>query len=111
MGVLVIAAPALHGGGRLLPYAMLMAAAAACAGSIVVVRAHRFDASAPALAPWQTLVAAALLCPLAFAVEGRPPRIGTGEMASLAYVGPIATAFAYWAVVPWPCSRRRALAC
>lgn len=99
VGVLVIAAPALDGGGTLLPYAMLMAASAAWAASIVAVRAHRFDASALALAPWQTLVAAALLCFLAFAVEGRPPRIGVGGMASLAYVGPIATAFAYWAVV------------
>jgi drug/metabolite transporter (DMT)-like permease len=99
IGILVIAAPALGGGGRLLPYAMLLTAAAAWAVSIVVVRAHRFGASPLALAPWQTLVAATLLCPLAFALEGGPPGIGVGGMASLAYVGPIATAFAYWAVV------------
>jgi probable blue pigment (indigoidine) exporter len=45
------------------------------------------------------LVAVALLCPVAIAVEGGPPAIGADGMASLAYVGPIATAFAYWAMV------------
>jgi probable blue pigment (indigoidine) exporter len=45
------------------------------------------------------LVAAALLGPLAIAVEGRPPAIGRSGIAALAYVGPVATAFAYWAVV------------
>jgi len=99
VGVLEIAAPGFSANGRILPYAVLMAAAAAWAVSIVVVRAHRFDASALALAPWQTLVAATLLCPLAIAMEGGPPRIGVSGLASLAYVGPIATALAYWAVV------------
>jgi drug/metabolite transporter (DMT)-like permease len=100
-GVLVIAAPTLRSGGRhgLLAYASLMAAAAAWAVSIVAVRAHRFDAPTLALAPWQALVAAALLGPLALVLEGRPPRIGPSALASLAYVGPVATAFAYWAVV------------
>ena len=45
------------------------------------------------------LVAAALLCPVAIIVEGRPHAIGARGIASLAYVGPMATAFAYWAVV------------
>ncbi|HET9726739.1 MAG TPA: DMT family transporter, partial [Gemmatimonadales bacterium] len=85
-------------GGRL-AYAMLVGAAAAWAVSIVWVRAHRFDAPALALAPWQTLVAAALLAPVAWVVEGRLPPIGWSGIASLAYVGPVATAFAYWAVV------------
>jgi drug/metabolite transporter (DMT)-like permease len=100
-GVLTIAAPALRRDGTdgLLAYAMLLTASAAWAGSIVFVRGHRFDASTLALAPWQTLVAAALLGPLALVVEGGPPRIGPSGIASLAYVGPVATAFAYWAVV------------
>ena len=72
---------------------------AAWAISIVVVRGHRFDASPLTLAPWQMLVAAALLCPLAIIVEGRPHAIGARGIASLAYVGPMATAFTYWAVV------------
>ena len=72
---------------------------AAWAISIVAVRAHRFTATALALAPWQMLVAACLLLPLAIVVEGAPRPIGVSGAASLAYVGPIATAFAYWAVV------------
>jgi drug/metabolite transporter (DMT)-like permease len=52
-----------------------------------------------ALAPWQTLVAAALLLPVALAVEGTPQPIGISGAVSLAFVGPVATAFAYWAVV------------
>ena len=100
VGVLTIAAPALQRGGRqIVAYAMLLAASGAWAVSIVVVRGHRFDASPLSLAPWQMLVAAALLCPLAVIVEGRPHAIGARGIASLAYVGPMATAFAYWAVV------------
>jgi drug/metabolite transporter (DMT)-like permease len=78
---------------------MLLGASAAWAVSIVFVRGHRFESSPLALAPWQMLVAAALLCPLALVVEGRLPAIGARGIAALAYVGPMATAFAYWAVV------------
>src|SRR5512143_1103204 len=101
LGVIAIAAPSLHAGGRaqMLSYAMLIGAAAAWAISIVFVRSHRFTATALALAPWQMLVAAGLLLPLAIVVEGAPPPIGASGAASLAYVGPVATAFAYWAVV------------
>jgi drug/metabolite transporter (DMT)-like permease len=101
LGVVTIAAPSIHpqGAEQMLAYAMLLGAAAAWAISIVVVRAHRFTATALALAPWQMLVAACLLLPLAIVVEGAPRAIGVSGAASLAYVGPIATAFAYWAVV------------
>jgi drug/metabolite transporter (DMT)-like permease len=101
LGVLAIAAPSLHldGKAQILAYAMLMGAAAAWAISIVFVRGHRFSATALALAPWQMLVAAALLFPLALVTEGPLPSVGMKGMAALAYVGPVATAFAYWAVV------------
>jgi drug/metabolite transporter (DMT)-like permease len=101
VGVLTIAAPSIRpkGATEIVAYVMLLGAAAAWAISIVAVRAHRFTATALALAPWQMLVAACLLLPLAIAVEGAPPPIGITGAASLAYVGPIATAFAYWAVV------------
>jgi drug/metabolite transporter (DMT)-like permease len=100
-GVLAIAAPAVHSdaGGHAFAYAMLLVAAVSWAFSIVAVRAHRFTASALALAPWQTLVAACLLLPIALAVEGLPRPIDLRGAASLAFVGPVATAFAYWAVV------------
>jgi drug/metabolite transporter (DMT)-like permease len=101
LGVLVIAAPAVRpqGADESLAYGMLLGAAASWAISIVFVRGHRFSSTALALAPWQMLVASALLLPLAILVEGRPPAIDGSGAASLAYVGPIATAFAYWAVV------------
>jgi drug/metabolite transporter (DMT)-like permease len=78
---------------------MLIAAAAAWAVSIVVVREHRFEASPDALAPWQTLVASVLLLLVAIVTEGALPPIGTRPLLALAYVGPVATAFAYWAIV------------
>jgi drug/metabolite transporter (DMT)-like permease len=101
LGVLAIAAPSIHpnGSDQIVAYTMLMGAAAAWAISIVFVRSHSFNATALVLAPWQMLVAAALLFPLAIVVEGSPSAIGASGAWSLAYVGPIATAFAYWAVV------------
>jgi drug/metabolite transporter (DMT)-like permease len=100
-GILTIAAPSFHpdGGRQMIAYGMLLGAAAAWAMSIVLVRAHRFTATALALAPWQMLVAACLLLPIAIIVEGVPPPLGTSAMASLFFVGPVATAFAYWAMV------------
>ena len=101
LGAGVIAAPAFRagGGGQVGAYAMLVGAALAWAVSIIAVRAHRFTATALALAPWQMLVAAALLLPVALLVEGAPQPIGASGAASLAFVAPVATAFAYWAVV------------
>ena len=101
VGVLSVAAPSIYLNGmeHALAYFMLLAAAGAWAVTIVIVRAHRFTATVLALAPWQMLVAACLLLPLAIVAEGAPPAIGVRAAVSLAYVGPIATAFAYWAVV------------
>ena len=100
-GAAAIAAPSLHAnaGRELLGYGLLFAAAAAWAVSIVAVRAHRFASSTLALAPWQMLLAACLLLPPAAGIEGGPHPLGAAAAASLAYVGPVATAFAYWAVV------------
>jgi len=101
LGALAIAAPTLDrdDGRQVLAYAMLAAAAISWAISIVAVRAHRFAATALSLAPWQMLVAGCLLFPAALLVEGTPPATGATGAASLAFVGPVATAFAYWAVV------------
>lgn len=100
-GVLVIVSPALRHGERsqLACYALLLCAAAAWAVSIVFVRAHRFHSSALALAPWQMLVAVLLLLPMAAVLEGAWPHVPPRALAALSYVGPIATAFAYWAAV------------
>jgi drug/metabolite transporter (DMT)-like permease len=101
LGVLAIAAPSLHRheADQVLAYSLLIGAAAAWATSIVFVRSHRFAATPLALAPWQMSIAAALLLAIAVPVEGAAPALSTTAAASLAYVGPIGTAFAYWAVV------------
>jgi drug/metabolite transporter (DMT)-like permease len=100
VGITVIAAPSFAVGGRqALAYAMLMGAAAAWAITIVTVRGHRFTSSALSLAPWQMLIAASLLLPTAMSVEGTLPGVSPIGAATLAYVAPVATAFAYWAVV------------
>ena len=100
-GVLAIVSPAFQQGPRsqFAAYGLLLCAAAAWAVSIVFVRVHRFQTSALALAPWQMLVAVLLLLPLATILEGAWPRIPMRAMAALSFVGPIATAFAYWAAV------------
>lgn len=100
-GALAIAGPSLHAnaGREMLGYGLLLVAAAAWAISIVAVRAHRFASSTLALAPWQMLLAACLLLPPAAGIEGGPRPLGAVAAASLAYVGTVATAFAYWAVV------------
>ena len=101
LGAVAIAAPAFHIGDskQVLAYTMLLGAAMSWAVSIVAVRAHRFSATTLALAPWQMLLAASILCPAALLIDGAPHAIAPRAVASLAFVGPVATAFAYWAVV------------
>jgi len=101
IGVAAIASPSLvlQETTSLLAYACLMGASAAWALSIVYVRSHCFTASAFTLAPWQMLVSTVLLLPIAIAAEGPPPAIGMTGAMSLAFVGPVSTGFAYWAVV------------
>lgn len=100
-GVATIAAPSLvlDDASQMLANVALMGASLAWAISILVIRAHRFTASPLALAPWQMLVAAAILLPAAIWLEGPLPEIGAAGAASLAFVGPVSTGFAYWAVV------------
>jgi len=99
-GTAVIASPSFTAiGKQTIAYAMLMTAATAWAVTIVTVRGHRFASSALSLAPWQMLIAAILLLPMAVSVEGTLPAISPLGAATLVYVAPVATAFAYWAVV------------
>src|SRR5262245_31830611 len=100
VGIVIIASPSFAVGGKqAMAYAMLMGAAAAWAITIVTVRGHRFKSSALGLAPWQMLIAAILLLPVAILTEGSPGQLTMLGAATLAYVAPIATAFAYWVVV------------
>jgi drug/metabolite transporter (DMT)-like permease len=100
LGITAIAAPSIHQrGGGALAYGMLLVAAISWAVSIVFVRGHRFSANPAVLAPWQTLAAFALLLPVALATEGTLLPIRPRGFIALLYVGTVATAFAYWAVV------------
>ena len=100
-GVLAIAAPSivLSEAWHLFAYLALMGASLTWAVSIVFVRRHRFVSNALALAPWQMLVAALLLLPIALLLEGPPPALDPTGLSALAFAGPISTGFGYWAVV------------
>lgn len=101
LGVVVIAVPSLNPSGhvQLLAYGMLLGAALSWAMAIVFVRGHRFTRTALDLAPWQMALAALLSLPVARILDGPLPILELRVALSLAYVGPVATAFAYWAVV------------
>jgi drug/metabolite transporter (DMT)-like permease len=79
---------------------MLIASAVVWAFTIVHVRGHRWQATPLDLMPWQLLLGGTVLLPLALVIEPHPD-LGWGWplIAVLAYNGPVATAFCYWAFV------------
>jgi drug/metabolite transporter (DMT)-like permease len=83
---------AVAGNAALLLGAMLWAA------SIVHNRSHRWCSTPFQLAPWQALLAAAILLPVATLLEG-PPNVAwnTTCVVMLLYAGIPGTALAYWA--------------
>lgn len=84
----------------LLGNGMLLASALAWALAIVHVHAHQWQATPLELMPWQMLIAAAILLPLALIIEPRPQIVWGWPLAAIiAYNGPIASAFCYWAFV------------
>jgi len=100
-GIFVIAEPSIgrRSPGEAVGNALLLAAAAMWAVSIVCVRAHRFTATPFELAPWQMIIAALLLLPAATFLDPPIGAIDARGAAALAYVSLAATAFAYWAMV------------
>jgi drug/metabolite transporter (DMT)-like permease len=89
------------GDGRvLLGNGLLLLGALVWAVLIVQVRGHRFAGTPLSLAPFQFLVACALLGPAALAFEaGAPVRWGPELGLILLYNGPVATAFCFWAML------------
>lgn len=78
--------------------ALLLVDAVLWAATTIHVRAHRWRASPLELQPWELLVALVPLGGLALVLEwGRPIEWNPGTIAVLAYSGPLATGFAYWA--------------
>jgi drug/metabolite transporter (DMT)-like permease len=78
--------------------AALLLAAILWAASIVHNRSHAWQSSPFQLAPWQALLAAALLVSVALAVEGLPEVLWNApSIALLLFAGIPGTALAYWA--------------
>jgi drug/metabolite transporter (DMT)-like permease len=67
------------------------------AASIVHNRSHRWCSTPFQLAPWQALLAAAILLPVAILFEGVPNVTWNATAAMLLYAGIPDTALAYWA--------------
>ena len=79
---------------------MLIACAVLWALTIVHVRAHRWQATPLDLMPWQLLLGAVVLLPLALMIEPHPDVVWGWPLAVvLAYNGSLATAFCFWAFV------------
>ena len=89
-----------HNHDAMLGNGMLLAAAFLWALTIVHVRGHRWRATALQLMPWQLLLGAVVLLPLALLIEPWPKVVWGWPLAVvLAYNGPIASAFCYSAFV------------
>lgn len=80
--------------------ALLLCAALAWSLAILLVRGHARPASPLEIVPWQLMVGALALLPLALWREGIPTIEWSLELALIvAYNGPIATGFCYWAAL------------
>jgi drug/metabolite transporter (DMT)-like permease len=89
-----------HNGNVVVGQLLLLAAALSWSICIVHIRGHHWHVSPLELAPWQMLLAAVPLLPAAWLLEGPiPGDNGPTFWATTLYIGGIATAFCYWAVV------------
>jgi drug/metabolite transporter (DMT)-like permease len=76
----------------------ILAGALLWALSILHIRAHRWVSTPFALIPWETLLATALLIPIALSTPAPEPAVWTPPfVALLLYLGIVGTAVAYWA--------------
>ena len=77
----------------------IVAAALLWAASILHIRGHRWQSTPFDLLPWETLLATAILAPLAYRLAGEPAFTVDAPLAAmLLYAGVPGTALAYWAV-------------
>lgn len=102
-GVAVLFSPAAvdWGDREVLVGNLLLLAAAGCwAVAILHIRGRQWRLSPLQLLPWQLLIGQPLLIPLAFWLEGPPSfELTPAVWAILAYNGPVASGFCYWAVI------------
>ena len=79
--------------------AAIVAAAILWAASILHLRGHRWRSTPFDLVPWQSLLATAVVIPIALAVDGVPAVEWNGGLVlMLLYAGVPGTALAYWAM-------------
>jgi drug/metabolite transporter (DMT)-like permease len=77
---------------------LLMLSALIWGVGLIWIRGHDWHLSPLELAPWQMLLATAITLPIALIVDGdTPPRLTGGAIAVMLYIGPVGTAFGYWA--------------
>ena len=89
-----------HNGGVVFGQLLLLAAALSWSICIVHIRGHHWHASALELAPWQMLLAGVPLVLAARLFDGPIPGDNSPVFwATILYIGLVATAFCYWAVV------------
>jgi drug/metabolite transporter (DMT)-like permease len=80
--------------------AFMLLASVCFAVAIVIIRRHRWTVPIVRVIPWQMLLGTVLLAFAAAAIEGRPDIRWSGALvAIMAYNGPIASAFCFWAYV------------
>lgn len=80
--------------------AFMLAASLSFAVALVIIRRHPWTVPTISLLPWQMLLGTLLLVLAAAAVEGAPaPRWSAALAVIMAYNGPIASAFCFWAFV------------
>ena len=86
--------------GVLIGHGWLLTAAIGWAGLMLHIRVHQWQSSPLELMPWQFLVACVIGLPLALWLEaGQSINWTAQSIAILAYNGPLATAFCFWASV------------
>jgi len=84
--------------GQLAGSTALLASAVIWAATTIQLRHHRWTASPLELQPWQLLIALVPLTVLAIVLEWHEPvRWGARALLVLAYSGPLATGFGFWA--------------
>jgi drug/metabolite transporter (DMT)-like permease len=89
-----------HNGRVIFGQLLLLAAALSWSICIVHIRGHHWHASALELAPWQMLLAGIPLLLAARLFDGPIPGDNSPAFwATILYIGLVATAFCYWAVV------------
>lgn len=102
-GLAVLFSPAAFDAGKpgnIAGNAMLLGAAMVYATAILLIRGRGFSRPVIELIPWQLALAFALLLPTAYLLEGAPSPVWSPELvAVLAYNGPVASAFCFWALV------------